>query len=226
MFRKSLYPQKCEYCTLSSWRSIILIFCIFAIFGFTSCINLREDYPKIEYYELKPTQDAPSRIKADGILQVRPFDASSILSERRFIVEKSSGGYDKFYYHRWADDFQELFTWLTINRLSNLKCMTGGIVSQGTALIPNYILEGSILQLRIYNNENKEDSSFVSLSVKISLMAYPKDSTSLKVIYANVYDKKIMRESSKASTIAPAVNDAANEIITRFSEDIIKEINK
>lgn len=199
----------------------------FLVLFVSGCINLREDYPEIEYYELQASSTEPSRIKVDGILQVRPFGGSNVLSSRRFMVEKSTGGVDKYYYHRWSDDFQELFTWTVISRMSNQKLFTGGIVNQGTALLPNYILEGDILKLRIYNDEkDKTDSSFVEMSVKITLQEFIPDSSGLKVIYTNVYDKRVARKSNKAPTIAPAVNIAANEIISMFSEDIVKAINK
>jgi len=41
-------------------------------------------------------------------------------------------------------------------------------------------------------------------------------------MYTNVYDKKIARKSNKASTLAPAVNDAANQIITLLQKILSK----
>jgi ABC-type uncharacterized transport system auxiliary subunit len=203
---------------------IIALFLIAVTLG--GCINLREDYPEITYYSLEPSKGEPARSKVDGVLQVRPFGGSNLISSRRFIVEKSVGGFDKFYYHRWSDDFQELFTWAVINDMSARKAFTGGVVNQGTALVPNYILEGDILGLRMYNDEKDHtDSSFVELSVKVSLLGFD-SANSLKVIYTNLYNKKVTRKTNRATTIAPAVNSAANEIISLFTEDIIKSINK
>lgn len=205
----------------------ILLLLILMSFLFNSCINLREEYPEITYYNLTPANPEISRIKVDGILQIRPFGGSNVISSKRFLVEHSSGGFEKYYYHRWSDDFQELFTWNVISYISNQKCFTGGIVNQGTALIPNYILEGDILKLKIFNHDkDKKDSSYVELSLKISLFGFNKDSTGLSVIYTNVIEKKVTRESAKANTIAPAVNQATNAIISQLSEEVIKSINK
>ena len=222
----NIFRQKNIKFNLTKTLSILLTFTFFSLI-ITSCINLREDYPEINYYGIKSENIKPAKFKAEGLLQVRPFGGANLLSERRFLVETSEGKIDKYYYHRWSDDFQELFTWEVISQLSTDKYFTDGIVNQGTALIPDYILEGDILNLRIFNDEdNREDSSFVELQVKINLISRKPSKSSINSLYTNVYSQRVFRESNRALTIAPAVTKAAEMIITHIGEDIVKEINK
>lgn len=212
-----------KFNTFIRYKGIIIIIFVFFTAIFSSCINLRVDYPEIKYYGLEPEEKLPSRLKVDGILQVRTFTGSNILSTRRFLVEKYTKEIEQYYYHRWNDDFTELFTWLCLSRLNTAKIFTGGVVPQNTVQIPNYILEGEILELKIYNGSEKlKDSSYAQITIKANILGFNPDSTNFISLYTNVYTSKVFRETDKAITIAPAVNKAANQIVTTISEDLVK----
>lgn len=198
---------------------------IFLIFFFQGCINLREDYPTINYYSLTNTSNKESRQKVFGILQIRNFNAPNILSGQRILVENSDGSNQRLYYHRWSDNFDQLLTWLAITRMSEQKIFTGGVVSQNSNLIPNYILEGEILTLRILNHRIP-DSSSVELSVKFSLLGYNQDSSSFMLYFTNTYNKRVIRNNSKTTWISQSTNLAANEILEKMTSDIINIINQ
>ncbi|OGU60636.1 MAG: hypothetical protein A2X64_07840 [Ignavibacteria bacterium GWF2_33_9] len=222
----NIFKQKNINFRLTQKLSLLFSYILLSLM-FTSCINLREDYPEINYYGIKTDNIKAAKFKAEGLLQVRPFGGANLLSERRFMVETSEGKTDKYYYHRWSDDFQELFTWEVISQLSKGKYFTDGIVNQGTALIPDYILEGDILSLRIYNDEdNRVDSSFVELQVKINLISRKPSKSSINSLYTNDYTQRITRKSNKALTISAAVSKAAEMIITQIGDDIVKQINQ
>lgn len=198
---------------------------IFLIIFFPGCINLREDYPTISYYSLSNTSNKESREKVFGILQIRNFNAPNILSGQRILVENSDGSSQRLYYHRWSDNFDQLLTWLAISRLSEQKIFSGGVVSQNSNLIPNYILEGEILNLRAVNHRNP-DSSFVELSVKFSLLGYNQDSSNFVLYFTNTYNNKILRNNSRPSSIAEATNLASNNILEKMTNEIINRINQ
>ena len=198
---------------------------IFLIFFFEGCINLREDYPTINYYSLTNTSNKESRQKVFGILQIRNFNAPNILSGQRILVENSDGSSQRLYYHRWSDNFDQLLTWLAITRMSEQKIFSGGVVSQNSNLIPNYILEGEILTLRILNHRIP-DSSSVELSVKFSLLGYNQDSSGFMLYFTNTYNKRVIRNNSKTTWISQSTNLAANEILEKMTLDIINIINQ
>lgn len=198
---------------------------IFLIFFFQGCINLREDYPTINYYSLTNTSNKESRQKVFGILQIRNFNAPNILSGQRILVENSDGSSQRLYYHRWSDNFDQLLTWLAITRMSEQKIFSGGVVSQNSNLIPNYILEGEILTLRILNHRIP-DSSSVELSVKFSLLGYNQDSSSFMLYFTNTYNKRVIRNNSETTWISQSTNLAANEILEKMTSDIINIINQ
>lgn len=198
---------------------------LFPIIFLSGCINLREEYPNIYYYSLSSNTNKESREKIDGILQIRNFNAPNLLSGQRIIVENFDGTSQKLYYHRWSDNFDQLITWLAISRLSEQKIFSGGVVSQTSNLVPNYILEGEILNLRAFNHKIA-DSSFIELSIKISLLGYNRDTSNFVLFYTDVYNKKQSRTNSKPNSIPHAVNIAANEILEQISKDIIRKINQ
>lgn len=198
---------------------------IFLIFFFPGCINLREDYPTINYYSLSNISYKESREKVFGILQIRNFNAPNTLSGQRILVENSDGSIQRLYYHRWSDNFDQLLTWLAISRLSEQKIFSGGVVSQNSNLIPNYILEGEILNLKAVNHRNP-DSSFIELSVKFSLLWFNQDSSKFVLNFTNTYNSRFVRNNSRPSSIAQATNLAANDILEKMSYEIINRINQ
>jgi len=204
---------------------ISLLILILQLFLLSGCINLREDYPEINYYTLSNTSNKESREKVFGILQVRNFSAPVALAGQRIMVQDYDGSSQRLYYHRWSDNFDQLFTWLAISRLSEQKIFSGGVVSQNTNLVPNYILEGEILNLNAFNHKIP-DSSFVELSVKFSLLGYNADSSNFILYFTNSYKQKVMRNNAKPNSIPRAVNTAANDIIEKMTIDIINNINQ
>lgn len=207
------------------FNTIFLLILILELFLLSGCINLREDYPEIKYYSLRNLSNKESREKVFGILQIRNFSAPATLLGQRILVENPDGSTQRLYYHRWSDNLDQLITWLVITRFSEQKIFSGGVISQNSTLVPNYILEGEILSLNAYNHKIP-DSSFIELSIKISLLGYNADSSNFELYFTNSYKQKVLRDNAKPNSIPPAVNIAANEIIEKMTADIINNINK
>lgn len=192
----------------------------------TSCVNIRSDYPEITYYELEIPSVETSKVKVQNTLMVRDFKAPFLSSPRIFMVEKSTGDYEKLFYYRWANNFDILFNGALLNYLSKSEAFNGGVVTSYSSLIPAYTLEGEILNLRIYNDEEK-NKSFVELSIKVNLLGYtPNETVEFQLFYTNLYTKRIPRETNKPENIAPAVNKAVNEICSEMLTDILDAIQK
>ncbi|HOV91759.1 MAG TPA: hypothetical protein PLC04_01600 [Candidatus Kapabacteria bacterium] len=192
----------------------------------SSCINIKSDYPEITYYELTAPKVEPTKVKVQNTLMVREFKAPYISSPRIFMVEKPSGEFEKLFYYRWANDFDILFNGVLLNYLSKSEAFVGGVVSSNSSLIPSYVLEGEILDLKIYN-DNEKNKSFAELSVKVNLLGYtPNDSVQFQLFYTNLYTKKITRANNTPETIATAVNTAVNDICSEMLTDILDAIQK
>ncbi|HRS02236.1 MAG TPA: hypothetical protein P5545_06775 [Bacteroidota bacterium] len=195
-------------------------------FFLSGCINIKSDYPEITYYELTVPKVEPAKTKVQNTLMVRDFKAPYISSPRIFMVEKSSGEFEKLFYYRWANDFDILFNGVLLNYLSKSEAFLGGVVSSNSSLIPAYILEGEILDLKIYN-DNEKNKSFAELSVKVNLLGYtPNDTVQFQLFYTNLYTKRITRAKDTPETIAPAINTAVNEICSEMLTDILDAIQK
>lgn len=204
------------------FKIIISFIYISLIFSINGCINLREDYPIINYYSLSNLSSKELRQKIPGVLQIRNFTAPLYLSGQRILVENFDGSSQRYYYHRWSDNFDQLLTWLAISKISSLKVFTGGVVSQNTNLIPDYVLEGELLNYRPFNHKI-EDSSFVEMTIKFTLIGFNQDSANYRLYFTRVYNQKISRNNRPAS-IPIATNLAANEIIDLLINDIINNV--
>ncbi len=92
-------------------------------------------------------------------------------------------------------------------------------------MIPSYVLEGEILDLKIYN-DNEKNKSFAELSVKVNLLGYtPMISVQFQLFYTNLYTKKITRANNTPKLLQccdTAVNDICSEMLT----DILDAIQK
>jgi ABC-type uncharacterized transport system auxiliary subunit len=210
------------------YKITFFIICIitFSSIILSSCINIKSDYPEITYFELSVPKTDKSKNKIHNTLMIRDFKAPFLSSPRVFMVENASGESEKLFYYRWANNFDVLFNGVLLNYLSNSEAFLGGVVTASSSLIPAYTLEGEITNLHIYNDKEK-NKSYAELSIKVNLLGYtPNDSIQFQLFYTNVYNKRVMRETSDPTTIAPAVNKAVSEICSEMLTDITDAILK
>lgn len=207
-------------------KSIILL--IVLLFALSSCINLKTPYPAIEYYRLNQEPTAFKNTGSiSGSLQIRNFTAREDLNSDQLVATIDSTKLHRYFYHRWAADCPDLVTDFFIQRLSNLKAFSGGVFKTATIAIPEYILEGQILEM-IASNSTTPDlkNNFATVSLKITLIKRLSDKYDKLVILNKTYNNKILRPDNEVTSIAPAFSKAYSQITDKIMFDIQEAVSR
>jgi len=193
------------------------------VFFLHSCINLREDYPKINYYELKSIDNKGFAYDIDGIIQIRDVIVPPSLDNEFVFVNKEDGSVKKLYYNRWSESFNLQFDRLLLEKFNTADVFNGGVISQSSIIIPNYILEVELLQMQIFDTPSE---NYIDFKAKISLLNYNSKSLQMELIFTKLYDIHKTRENSKISNIFSAINELSNDFINQIIQDIVQEVKK
>ena len=193
-----------------------------------SCISIKSEYPKIDYYRL--TQDATSLKdlkKQDVTLQIRSFNVSQDIDTDHLLAQIGSNQIKVYYYHRWVTDVPSMVTDFFISRFSQYEIFKGSVVGTNTIAIPDYIVEGQVLDMIAYNSLNNEPgTNSVVVTLKVNIIKYNALSIDKDIISSEIYTNRTYRSDNTASSIAPAFSKCFSLIGDMVLSDIIKAIDK
>ncbi|TAL67361.1 MAG: hypothetical protein EPN82_15440 [Bacteroidetes bacterium] len=209
----------------------IIIICVFLLPIFYGCISLKSEYPDISFYRL--TQ-GPSKFRVgisnEGTLQIRNFSSSDQLGTEHIMAIWDEQKIQNYYYHRWISAPAELVTDFIIERINNSKLFKGGVIKPNSLLIPDYILEGHLLDMIAHNtHDNELDTNYVVISYQISLIKKEPLRAEKNVLLNKLYSISIPRENNQVATIAPAFSRGMSDLSDIMLNDIneaIKNSNK
>jgi len=193
------------------------------VFFLYSCINLREDYPKINYYELKSINHIDFAYDIDGIIQIRNVIVPPSIDNEFVFIHQNDGATKKLYYNRWNENFDLQLHRILLEKFNTANVFNGGVISQSSIIIPNYILEVELLQLQIFDTP---DENYIDFKAKISLLNYNNKSLQMELTFTKIYEIHKTRENSKISNIFPAINELTNDFIDQIIQDVVLEVNK
>ncbi len=188
----------------------------------SSCINLKDEYPDITYYSLNDIQSNISEIKqVDGALLIRNFSISSEFDTKHLLANWDSKRVQKYYYHRWISDISDMTTDYIFNRISKLKVFSNGAISSTSMIIPDYILEGQIINLAVNNTDLLESgNNNAEIEIKINLIIRNKEIPGETTIFTQVYKEEVLRQNNLVTSIAPAVSRGISLISDKIAVDI------
>lgn len=198
---------------------------------FTSCINLREEYPEIHYYRLNQTDGKIQNIGTgtiEGTLQIRDFSVSDEIDTDNFLAVSGGTSIQKYFYHRWISNCSELVTNFILTRYNNLGVFTKGAVKPGSMILPDYILEGQVIDMMAHNNEGEEKNiNYVYISLRISLLKKVPLNTDKAIILNKIFTVKSPRINNSVESIATAFSNAVSQIsdqmLLEIQEAIVKD---
>lgn len=193
----------------------------------SACINLKEPYPNISYYGLKPDKSLINNTpKINGALVLRNFSIAGEYDTQRMLARESDGKTTVYFYHRWVGNFGDLATDFFKAKISEMNIFSGGADKLSSTSQPDFILEGSILSLDAYNGKNSDDTSYVSLMIQIKFYSRNQELFENKQILSQTYSKKIQRADNSAASIAPAFSKAMSMISDEAIIDIANAASK
>jgi ABC-type uncharacterized transport system auxiliary subunit len=203
----------------------ITIFFGLIILGFAGCISIKSDYPDIKFYRLNQEKTIlKTNDTISGTLQVRDFTTRDDLETVHLLTLWGDNQVQKYFYHRWSTDCGPLVTDFILQRFNQMETFRGGVVKSTSILIPEYFLEGQILDFIAYSGEKELGSSYISISIQVSLSGREAHAAENQLLFNKVYSLKIPRNSNKVESIPPAMSIGISKISDLILNDIISAI--
>jgi ABC-type uncharacterized transport system auxiliary subunit len=108
-----------------------------------------------------------------------------------------------------------------VARYNKLNAFSQGVVKSSSVLLPQYIMEGQVLDMIARNSGSvAEGSNYVTLSIRINVIKLETKNASKQVILSKVYDTKIPRRDETVTTIPIAYSQAFSELADQALADI------
>jgi ABC-type uncharacterized transport system auxiliary subunit len=186
--------------------------------GLVSCVSLRSEYPKTTFYRLEQKAvQAASMTVTEGLL-VKPFSIDSEFDTDHMITLVNATEMQPLHYNRWASEPQELLTAHITNRIQQSGFFTKGVFTPSSSVVPMYQLEGRIVEC-LARTGTAQPASTVSLNIHFTLQRLD-DRGQQTVILQKVYIQTVQRSNDAASSIAPAMSEAASLITDALLKDV------
>jgi ABC-type uncharacterized transport system auxiliary subunit len=200
---------------------------LFLIFLVSGCISIKSEYPAIEYYRLSQEPPSVKNLgKIPDIILLRDISVSEENDQTSLVAIWDSTNIQKYFYHRWISDPSGLLTDFFITRFDNSAGFSSGIVKTGTSVVPDYVLEGRLLELNAYSSKKSNGKNYVSVSMQFDLQSKIPLSLEKNVIFNQTYNMKIPRTDNSAASVAPAVSKAVSQIADKLMLDVQMSIAK
>lgn len=203
-------------------RIFKIISLIFLIIVTNSCINLKSDYPDIQFYNISPDFDSiKSDFQIPGSIFIRQFSSGNAYDTDYFIASTGENKIKKYFYHRWTDNFNNLATDYFIQTFTRKKIFSDGVYESTSYIIPDFVLEGHIIEILAHNDLDNNENNYASISINLSFINRGNKLNEPVKLFNKEFSAKVKRPNKKVSTIAPAF-DSCMTIITN---KLIKEIS-
>lgn len=199
----------------------IVIFLLAALI-LNSCINFKSEYPEINYYTLEFKDEYFKEVKKIPVsMQIRDFSTSRSYNSTKLTVRNSESAVKRLYYHRWISDPNDLITDFLINTYSKYNVFTKGIFSSSAISVPDYMLEGHLIEMASYDNE--DDDNYVSkITVKITVIKRQFNAPEDKLVFNKTYEKVITRDNEEYENIPKSFN----RLFSEFSVDLLNDLER
>ena len=114
---------------------------LWIIIVFSSCINIKDEYPQVEYYQLKQEQSRVNRFESiEGLLLVRDFGINDEVDSEHIIANWDNGQVQRYFYHRWISNCSAMYTDFIVNRFNFNNSFSKGVVKSNSMMPPNFTI--------------------------------------------------------------------------------------
>lgn len=204
-----------------------LIFILLAV-TLSSCINLKEPYPKISYYKLIPEKSSVENIGTlDKTLMIRDFTASSEIETTHLLTLWDNEYIQRYFYHRWITDTPNMVADFINSIFSKNEFFKNGVVTSSSMAIPDYVMEGDILDMMAYSTHDGEpNQNYVYVAIEITLIKRTKVMEENAILMNEVYPFKTIRKNNSVKTIPDAFSRAWSQVADQILVDVYNAIKK
>lgn len=212
---------------MNAFRLLFCALLVGACFLAQSCFSLKSNFQPTSYYKLvqKPTAVHVADT-LPGTLYIRTFTTNEEYNNDHIVYYKEDSYKDSvrqvdyYIYHRWLSEMPDMVTDFIANRYIEKNIFRQGIVQTGSSLMPDYILEGKVLEMIA---DNGSDAS-VLVKLHISLVRFEPLSVERSVLLQRVYEARVPRAHTAPSSIATAYSTAFSDIADRMLADIASAV--
>ncbi len=207
-------------------KSIILL--ILSSLALYSCINLKSDYPQIQYYKLsqQPLSDIDSPI-IEEIIQLRDFSISPEYNTDQIIAVSDTHFVKVYYYSRWAANPDEIVQGIFYERINNYGIFSSGVQNTSSITLPNYFVECSIIEFYAVNGEDDDSpDNAVVVTMKMNVIKKTILKTEDDIILSKIYKTTVGRQDNYAASVSSAMSKAVCEVSDMMIKDIVDAIKK
>ncbi len=200
---------------------IKVIFFILIILGTNSCINPKNEYPEIKYYNLSQVNTNKLDLyNINGSLLIRDIAVSSTLFGSQIMVNWDGKKIQRYFYHRWAEDFDLIAYDFFLLRISNSNLFKKGVVKNISSLLPDYLLDINILNLYVESRSNSDEINFVNAEVSVTLSKRGVTLKDNELIFTKIYNNRIVRNNNQVDNVAEFVSLTLSKITDNIIVDI------
>lgn len=172
----------------------------------------------------KSTQEIAKIGSIPQSIYVKPFSGMSQFNTDQMIEKRDENKIHRYFYHRWIEDFSDLFRNITITKLKRSGIAKGGVVANAVELTtPELTLEAQVLDAMAYAVDDTDNYS-VTLEVEFTIKKY-NSAEKQPILLQKIYKESIARDGDEANSINIAFAKASNVIIEKLLIDIKKNIN-
>lgn len=202
---------------------LILIAVVSTTVIFNSCVNLKSEYPSIDYYRL--VQPPPGKVfenPAPIILQVRNISAASELETNLLFAVWEKHLVHKYYYHRWINDCPELITDFIVERINRSNIFSAGALKTSSVLMPDYYLEGQLMEFIAHSIDDDDfpEENYTLISIKFTLIKREPLKIEESIALSKIYDSKVIRPDYEIKNVPAAFSTGLAQICDSLMLDI------
>jgi ABC-type uncharacterized transport system auxiliary subunit len=201
-------------------QHIFMLICLVMIVNACS-FSIKSEYPEIKYYDMTDNNLSSKKIENSipYSIYIRPFSSLSQFDTDQMIEKRDGNKIHRFYYHRWIEDFSDLFRNITIAELKRSEIAGKGVVDNALMFgNPELIIDAQILDAMAYNIDETDNYSVV-LEIEFTVSKYAENNQT-NILLKKIYKESVKRNGSEAATINSAFAVASNNIISQLLDDL------
>ncbi len=199
----------------------IFIF-LFVLLLTSSCINLREPYPSINYYTLNQEPTMLGKLQtSDKVVLLRRITVNEALNSPQILITTNKTNIQRLFYHRWISDVSSLTDDFIATRLNKSGLLSNGVIRSSSAAYPDYIIEPHLINMVAHSSlNNVTEENFVTIEIKVDLLRRDTNNN-LQIVHSNTYKQTYIRNNQEIKYIS----DAYSKIFSITVDNIIADLS-
>lgn len=186
------------------------------------CLGLAKDFPEKQYYLLEAIRTGKKALKqADGILRVRQFRMSPVLSGTELHYRTSNETVEADFYNEFNVPPARLVTenvqiWLRDSGLFR------AVIDSASPMEAKYVLEGSLTEISGDYRKSGEPKAVIRVQVFLT----SSKSAEQKLLFQRDYAKRVTIDEAAPKALIRGMNSGLAEILQQLEFDLSEAIRK